>query len=171
MAGEFYGDHLYQCPAGDLACLLYSVDEIRMGWDVAYFAHFRDKARPRIILNPKGLRPVPRLNDSVTFPRGRDVVCTKIHVYRRHHGSTRVPFCLFDVMAESFAILPVENSDPYRVDEAPDGTLILRQEQQDASVFPSRDGETFRLNALGWHVWRDLFSHVEICNAAFAGAD
>ena len=80
-------DFVFECPNADLASLIYSVDEIRMGWRVGSFAIVQQKAHPSVVFSSQRFRCFST-RDTVYYEALRAFL---LHVsfHREERGNTR----------------------------------------------------------------------------------
>ena len=143
----YFTDAVYPSPDDAYAVLLYSITEIRMGWDVGRFALFTDRERPRLIENPEGFLCC-HTDDSVIW-LSNELFATRKLYYDSSTRKSNIPFTLVDLARNEYSFIPQVNSYPYGL--VFDGATVKLVERRRDPRFPSRDGERHKLQDLPWY--------------------
>ena len=156
-------DHfLYQGNGGaDLACLIYDVAEIAMGWDVGLLAVFKKKTNPELILNPKSFLCF-YAKDTIQFNNSGSLAFIKKYVASGTNGlRVELPFCIIDFETDKFSYINIVNSIPYSVFELGSKQFRLDENYADKR-FDSYNGRVIDIDTLNWFAIEDLEKFNEI---------
>lgn len=142
-------DRLYYCEQTDIACLIYSIGEISMGWDVGMLAVYRNKKNPELILNPKHLLCYG-ISDTVEYFNNGELGFVKIYAYYEHN--LECPICILNFREKRFAVLPIINGFNYNFIQVGLSEYKLIEKQHD-DRFTSLTGNIIDKENLQWHDW------------------
>ena len=156
-------DHfLYQSnEEHDLACLIYDIAEIAMGWDVGLLAVFSEKMNPELLLNPKNFLCF-YTKDTVQFNSSGSIVFIKKYVASGANNlRVELPFCVIDFKSNNFSYINLVNSIPYSVFELETRHFRLDEHYTDTR-FESFNGRVIDIDTLKWFDIEDLEKFDEI---------
>ncbi len=152
----YLSDELYASPLNNLAALIYSIAEVRMGWEVGRFALFQNKNKPACVLNPDGFLCFAT-TDTVTW-FSENVLALKTYVYPGDSMKLALPFTILDLTQSRFSFIRINNSLPYSIILESDGFKL--KQNSDDPAFPSVDGREFEFSTLMWHPNKLLSNYV-----------
>src|SRR5690554_1880130 len=104
---EHYFYELYEPPEKNIACLIYDVSEISLGWEVGLLAVFKNKKDPKLIINPKNFLCF-YVNDTVQFSKDGTIIFIKKLVNTKNKNS-EIPLCIIDLEASRFTYFSIIN--------------------------------------------------------------
>jgi hypothetical protein len=139
--------------SGELAAVVYSVVEFRMGWEGGYFVLFTGPPEnPRVLWHPAQLQCMGYLNSLQWIDRDRYVV---LNAYMsKSRTRVELPFLFVDVDEQRLAFYPIVNSIIAHIDVTKAAWLI-REHGRDV-LHASHDGEHIDPRGLDWRSWNDL---------------
>lgn len=150
-------DHfLYQSNGDpDIACLIYDVAEIAMGWEVGLLAVFKNKINPELLLNPKNFLCI-YTKDTVQFNGSGSLAFIKKYVAKDANNlRVELPFCIIDFESMRFSFINLVNSIPYSVLESESRIFRLDENYSDTR-FVSFNGRVIDIDVLKWFDIKDL---------------
>jgi hypothetical protein len=154
----YVSDKLVPSPSGSLAALVYSIYEIRMGWEVGLFTLFEDKSNPTCILNPANFLCFST-EDTVTWLSDQ-LLALKKYAYDNRGNRIELPFAIIDIAGRRFSFIPIVNSLPYSISLEGNG-LRLKENYRDER-FPSEHNRFNALADLSWHPSQELSKFVDV---------
>lgn len=153
MRGEsphsYFTEDIFPSPDGTLAVVLYSIAEIRMGWEVGMVALFMDRDNPQLILNPEHFLCCST-KDSIIW-LSSDLFAVKKFYYDSTTNKCNIPFALIDLANKKYSFVPLANSYPYCLLYDQSGVRLVERYRDNR--FPSHDEEFHAIDEL---VWFDL---------------
>jgi hypothetical protein len=145
-------DRLYHCKQTDIACLIYSIAEFSMGWNVGKLAIYRNQRSPELILNPEHLLCLG-VSDTVKYADNGELGFVNLYVY--HEQNLECPVCILDFIKKKFTVLPIINGFNYNLIESGLSQYKLMEKKRD-DRFNSFTGKEIDLNKLPWFDWELL---------------
>ena len=137
----------------DLAAVVYSAMELRMGSYGGYFALFEGPPEaPRVLWCPHLLQCDGGINTLQWLDGDRYVVANGYMYDRKNYLA--YPFLFVDVELQQIAYFQMMNSYIAVIDSTAAGWIIRECEKD--TRFPSRDGEQIDPQALHWFPWSQI---------------
>jgi len=148
----YFTDAIFPSPDGRCAAVLYSITEMRMGWDVGALAVFRNRDKPRLLLNSEQFLCCST-NDSIIWLTN-DVFAAKKHYYDASVNKLNVPFAIIDLACNRYSYIALANSYPYGLAMDHSGIRLVENARDDR--FPTRNGEHHQLEDMVWYPLSEL---------------
>jgi len=148
----YFTDAIFPSPDGTRAVVLYTIAEIRLGWDVGMVAVFANHDSPQLLLNPEHFLCC-YTDDSVIW-LSNQLFAAKKYYFNPTENKINVPFALIDLAKNRFSFIPLANSYPYGLSSEPSGIRLIERNRDDR--FPSHDGHFHAIDDLLWYDCEEL---------------
>ncbi len=138
-------DKFYFSEEFDIACLMYTITEYRMGAYAGLVALYKNKDSPKLVYNSFKNWYIYRGDRSALFVNNKIIL--------RLLNKTEGPFIVFDLHKDKFATVPFDYTSIYYDIEHLNGEYKIRLKDIESRkrIQKCRDGETIKLSELGWN--------------------
>lgn len=149
---SYFTDAIFPSLDGARAVVLYSITEIRLGWEVGMVALFADQDNPRLILNPRHF--LCCYTEDAIIWLSNELFAAKKYYYDSAASKIHVPFALIDIARNRYSFLPLSNIYPYGLAFDQSGFRLVERDRDDR--LPSDDGPYYAITDLVWYDLNDL---------------
>ncbi len=117
----FVHDKFYYLPQSDILCCIYSIAEVRMGWNQGFLAILKNKENPELVLN---IYNNITFSDNFSANKNGNLAFLLSHFNDKTTGGIGSLILIIDIVCEKFSYLRINNFNPcYKVIELSDGVF------------------------------------------------
>lgn len=136
-------DDLFQNEISNVACIIYSIAEVRMCHSIGFLAILRNKENPELLLNITNFC-FPK--QEITFSSDGNIVFLQAQIYFRENHSVEYPLLLINIKNPGFSYIRTHhNPSCFRIKER--DTLAFTVEADDFQV---------KIENLNWYELKEL---------------
>lgn len=139
-------EKIFEPDPADFLCMVYSIEEIRMGWYQGYLLLLYDTDQSTGYINSDRL-----WGQNITYLKKNGLLVLNANIHYNEDLSS--PLVFIDVVNRKFAIFDISNGIHYKVVESESGIKLIENEK---SNFKSRDNEYIQIDALKWYEISEL---------------
>lgn len=159
-----FRDGLQESTDKRFACLFYTINEYRMGWEAGLVGIFANKSNPTLLANPK--------NQWFDYQGARSLVFSGNHLFLRKLAFNQndklsgTPFVIFDLTKGNFAFIDFDVTSAYyspvRISDTVYKFNLDTPEEIKHIKLPNRDGQIFDITTLKYYSFNQLDNLVEL---------
>lgn len=146
---EWLTDEIYESLKKDIACLVYSIAEVSMGWYAGSLAIFYNKEQPKLLINPSNII-CHGYKEHVKYSKNGNYIYIRVRVYLEDENKIYIPFLIINTPDNTFSYVFLINGCHYTLEDGGNNTVRLNEIFRDTR-FTSRNDDIVNLKELKWH--------------------
>ena len=160
----FLRDKFYESPDKKFACLFYTINEYRMGFEGALVGLFENKNKSILLANPKNQWFDYQGDRSLIF--SDNFLFIRKLAYNKNDKLSGTPFVVFDLAKKAFGFVDFDESSVYYSPVKIGNTIyefhLDTPDELKHMTLPNRNEETFDLTAIKFYSFDKLDKMLEL---------